>query len=211
MILSSSRSSPSEVPCIIYVSIFGKFPGKHLCQSLFFNKVSIESLLLKRSLFHRCFPVNFVNFFYRTPLVAASDLSLITEYNIYFSMFFYKLLFLRHLLYFLIKKYIILILYSGIVFLYHLIVHYLGIWEFLLHLIFWFWKFKGIVKFQWSSLTKLFYIWKAPASKTFVLCFSNFNLAKKNLCSENRCARFLRAVCFLERYWYFNKKSWKEL
>ena len=87
-------------------------------------------------------------------------------------------------------------MYSGIVFLYHLIVHYLGIWEFLLHLIFWFWKFKGIVKFQWSSLTKLFYIWKAPASKTFVLCFSNFNLAKKNLCSENRCARFLRAVCF---------------
>ena len=64
----------------------------------------IESLLLKKSLFHRCFPVNFVVFFYRTPLVAASDLPLITEYNIYFSMFFYKLLFLRHLLYSLIEK-----------------------------------------------------------------------------------------------------------
>ena len=86
---------------------FAKFPWKRLYQSLFFNKASflIESLLLKKSLFHRCFPVNFVVFFYRTPLVAASDLPLITEYNIYFSMFFYKLLFLRHLLYFLIKKY----------------------------------------------------------------------------------------------------------
>ena len=35
---------------------FAKFTGKHLCQSLFFNK------LLKKRLWHRCFPVNFPKF-----------------------------------------------------------------------------------------------------------------------------------------------------
>ena len=42
---------------------FAKFARKHLCQGLFFNKV--EGLrpvtLLKKRLWHRCFPVNFVN------------------------------------------------------------------------------------------------------------------------------------------------------
>ena len=33
---------------------FAKFAGKHLCQSLFFNKVT--------GLRHRCFPVNFAKF-----------------------------------------------------------------------------------------------------------------------------------------------------
>ena len=49
---------------------FTKFPGKHLCKSLFFNKtVGLRSAtLLKKRLWHRCFPVNFVtSFFYRTP------------------------------------------------------------------------------------------------------------------------------------------------
>ena len=38
-----------------------KFTGKHLCQSLFFNKVAVLRLatLLKKRLWHRCFPVNF--------------------------------------------------------------------------------------------------------------------------------------------------------
>ena len=39
---------------------FAKFTGKHLCQSLFFNKV--PSFLLKKILWHRCFPANFVKF-----------------------------------------------------------------------------------------------------------------------------------------------------
>ena len=42
-----------------------KFTGKHLCQSLFFNKVAAATLLKKR-LWHRCFPVNFEKF-QRTP------------------------------------------------------------------------------------------------------------------------------------------------
>ena len=35
--------------------------GKHVCQSLFFNKVAGITLLKKR-LWHRCFPANFVKF-----------------------------------------------------------------------------------------------------------------------------------------------------
>ena len=47
------RSSPEEVFCKKDVlRNFTKFPGKHLCQSLF----------LKKRLWHRCFPVNFTKF-----------------------------------------------------------------------------------------------------------------------------------------------------
>ena len=56
-----------------------KFTGKHLCQTLFFNKFAgfRPATLLKKRLWHRCFPVNIVKFlrtpfFYRTSLVAAS-------------------------------------------------------------------------------------------------------------------------------------------
>ena len=45
--------------------IFTKFTGKHLCQSLFFKKVAD---LLKKKLWHRCFPVNFVKVL-RTPFL----------------------------------------------------------------------------------------------------------------------------------------------
>ena len=47
---------------------FAKFAGKHLCQTLFFNKVVDlrPATLLKKSLWHRCFPVNFAKFI-RTP------------------------------------------------------------------------------------------------------------------------------------------------
>ena len=43
---------------------FSKFIEKRLCQSLFFNKVLglRSATLLKRRLWHRCFPVNFVKF-----------------------------------------------------------------------------------------------------------------------------------------------------
>ena len=53
---------------------FSKFTGKHLCQSLFLNKVAglRAATLLKKRLWHRCFSVNFAKFlrtpFYRTPL-----------------------------------------------------------------------------------------------------------------------------------------------
>ena len=47
---------------------FAKFTGKLLCQSLFINKVVglKPATLLKKRLWHRCFPVNFAKFL-RTP------------------------------------------------------------------------------------------------------------------------------------------------
>ena len=47
---------------------FTKFIGKHLCQSLLFNKVSglRTATLLKRRLRHRCFPVNLAKFLKNT-------------------------------------------------------------------------------------------------------------------------------------------------
>ena len=47
-----------------------KFTGKHLCQSLCFNKVAGlgTATLLKKRLWHRCFPVNFAKFL-RTPFL----------------------------------------------------------------------------------------------------------------------------------------------
>ena len=47
---------------------FSKFTGKHLSQSLYFNKVARRrpATLLKKRLWHRCFPVNFAKSL-RTP------------------------------------------------------------------------------------------------------------------------------------------------
>ena len=55
------------------IKIFTKFTGKHLCQSFFFNKVAglRPATLLKKRIWHRCFPLNIVKFL-RTPLVTAS-------------------------------------------------------------------------------------------------------------------------------------------
>ena len=44
---------------------FGKFTGKHMCQRpLFYSKVAVlrPATLLKKRLWHRCFPVNFARF-----------------------------------------------------------------------------------------------------------------------------------------------------
>ena len=49
---------------------FTKLTGKHLCKSLFLNKVAglRPATLLKKRLWYRCFPVNFVKFV-RTPFL----------------------------------------------------------------------------------------------------------------------------------------------
>ena len=63
------RSSRPKVFCKKGVlRNFAKFTGKHLCQRLFFNKVAglSPATLLKRSHWHRCFPVTFEKFL-RTP------------------------------------------------------------------------------------------------------------------------------------------------
>ena len=92
------RNQPSDLFCMDYwpAPIFGcscpevfcekgvlrnfaKLTGKNVCQSLVFNKLAglRSATLLKKTLWHRCFPVNFVKFlrttfFHRTPLVTAS-------------------------------------------------------------------------------------------------------------------------------------------
>ena len=67
----SERSSRPEVFCKKGVfRNFAKFTGKHLYQSLFFNKVVglRPATLLKKRLWHGCFPVNFAKFL-RTPFL----------------------------------------------------------------------------------------------------------------------------------------------
>ena len=69
--IDDTRSSRPELFCKKSVfRNFAKFTGKHLCPSLFFNKVAglRPATLLKKRLWHRCFPVNFVKFL-RTPFL----------------------------------------------------------------------------------------------------------------------------------------------
>ena len=46
-----------------------RFTGIHMCQSVFYNKVAalMPATLLKKGLWHMCFPVNFAKFL-RTPI-----------------------------------------------------------------------------------------------------------------------------------------------
>ena len=81
ILLESYRSSSvvlnqyrgSHRRCFMKKSVlrnFTKFTGKHLCQSLFFNKVADlrPATVFKKRLWHKCFPVNFVKFL-RTPFL----------------------------------------------------------------------------------------------------------------------------------------------
>ena len=60
--LTLNQKQPSEVFC--------KFTGKHLRQRLFFNEVAglRLAILLKKSIWRKCFPVNFAKFL-RTPFL----------------------------------------------------------------------------------------------------------------------------------------------
>ena len=78
-----SQTEPVKLPdhcnsfCTFFVNVlnvkkrllrnFTKFTGKHLCQKLFVNKIAglRPATLLKKRLWHRCFPVNFVKFLRR--------------------------------------------------------------------------------------------------------------------------------------------------
>ena len=58
----SSRGGRKDV-----LKIFAKFTGKHLCQSLFFNKVAgLRPTSVKTRLWHKCFPVSFAKFLRRS-------------------------------------------------------------------------------------------------------------------------------------------------
>ena len=65
--MASSVNRSSHGRCSIRKGVlrnFAKFTGKHLCQNLFFNKVAglRPATLLKKRLWHKCFPVNFAKF-----------------------------------------------------------------------------------------------------------------------------------------------------
>ena len=69
--LQKYRSSRLEVFCRKGVfRNFEKFTGKHLCQSLLFNKIAgLRTVtLLKKRFCYRCFPVNFSKFL-KTPCI----------------------------------------------------------------------------------------------------------------------------------------------
>ena len=85
-ILSIARSSHRR--CFVRKDVlrdFAKLTGKHLCQSLFFNKVTHlrPATLLKKRLWHRCFPVNFAKFLRTSFLQNTSGRMLL--YNFDFS------------------------------------------------------------------------------------------------------------------------------
>ena len=61
----NNRSSRPDMFCKKGVlRNFVKFTEKHLCHSLYFNKVAglRPATLLKKRSWHKCFPVNFRNF-----------------------------------------------------------------------------------------------------------------------------------------------------
>ena len=64
---------------------FAKFTGKHLCQGLFFSKVAglRPTTLSKKTLWHRCFPVNFAKF-PRAPFLQSTSKQLLLRPLIYF-------------------------------------------------------------------------------------------------------------------------------
>ena len=89
-ILSYSQKQPQEVFCKkSLLKNLAKFTGKHL-QSLFFNKVAgiKPATLLKKRLWHRCFPVNLAKFLRISFLWNTSwRLLLIDKYCSHFSFY----------------------------------------------------------------------------------------------------------------------------
>ena len=61
---------------------YTKFTGKHLCQSLFANKVPglIPATLLTKTLWHRCFPENLVNIL-RTTFLQNTSVRLLLKHQ----------------------------------------------------------------------------------------------------------------------------------
>ena len=89
--LTNFRSSRREVFCKKGVlRNFTKFIGKHLYQSLFFNKVAglRPATSLKKRLWYKFFPVNFVKF-QRTPFFTEHVWWLLLPFSYYLCFFVY--------------------------------------------------------------------------------------------------------------------------
>ena len=75
---NARNSRPEVFYKTVVLTNFTKFSGKHLCQSLFLNKV-VPATLLKKETLAQVFSCEFCEifkntFFYRTPPVAASEM-----------------------------------------------------------------------------------------------------------------------------------------
>ena len=92
--LSSNCKHQKQPPEVFFqkgvLKNFPIFTGKHLCHSLFYNKVVglKPETLLKRILWHRCFSVNLRNFsehdlFIEHPPVAASESHSFTDIDVF--------------------------------------------------------------------------------------------------------------------------------
>ena len=95
--LQKYRSSRLEVFCRKGVlRNFERFTGKHLCQSLLFNKVAgLRTVtLLKKRLWYRCFPVNFSKFL-KTPSITEHLRWLVLKTPVNQLIFREKLVFLQ--------------------------------------------------------------------------------------------------------------------
>ena len=82
----SSLRKSSEAATGGVLTNVAKFIGKHLCHSLFFNKVAglRSATLLKKRLWHRCFPVNFAKFLRKPFLQNTSRRLLLKVVNLLF-------------------------------------------------------------------------------------------------------------------------------
>ena len=83
-----SRLKPQKQPLKLFcekgvLRNFANFTGKHLCQSVFFNKVASirPATLFKKRLWHRYFPVNFAKFLSISFLYNISE-QLLPQYSI---------------------------------------------------------------------------------------------------------------------------------
>ena len=67
---------------------FAKFRRKHLRQSLFFKKIAClrPAILLKKRLWHRCFPVKFAKFLRTSILKKITEQLLLTSYTLNFHL-----------------------------------------------------------------------------------------------------------------------------
>ena len=86
------RIRSSHQSCFIIKGVlrnFAKFTGKHLCQSLFFNKVAGLSFWKER-LWHKCFHEDFVKFLRTSFLQNTSGQLLLSLWQ--YRIFYYKVL-----------------------------------------------------------------------------------------------------------------------
>ena len=89
LVIDCFRSSHRR--CSVRKSVlrnFAKFTGKRLCQSLLFNKVTglRAATLLKKRLWHRCFPVNIAKSL-RTPFSQNTSGRLLLLFSSYLKRF----------------------------------------------------------------------------------------------------------------------------